>query len=323
MRQLVVACRSFSARLLSLLVVVVLLLASPQAGFAQSQVVEDFQSTLFQDMHIPVYTWILTNSSPKAIVVALHGGCLHGRAYRALGQSMAERNFMLVSLDMRGYGKWVHEGYGSKKDARFNYAQSEADIIAIINRLHMCFPEVPVFVLGESLGANMSEKLLADSPELIAGGVLVNPYVKPHLFLNPHMPITFLRGLTNPRRKLSIVPYLRNRLSDDRNQALVQINDPLSRNKQTIVELFQSLFFNIKGRRAVARIPSDKPLLFIVGKTDRLCNAKSTLKQYEKMSNNDKTLVLLQNKGHLLVETTELYPGLVDVIDFWIDAHLQ
>ncbi|MBX9879800.1 MAG: lysophospholipase [Candidatus Obscuribacterales bacterium] len=323
MRQLVVACRSFSARLLSLFVATFLLFASSQTGFAQSQVVEDFDSTLFQDMHLPVYTWMLTNSSPKAIVVALHGGCLHGRSFRTLGQAMAEKNVMLVSLDMRGYGKWVHEGFGTSEDKRFNYAKSEADSVAIIQRLHEYFPNVPVFVLGESLGANMAEKLLADAPDLVAGGVLINPYVKPHLFFHPYMLVTFARGLTSPHGGLSVAPYLKNRLSDDRKQALAQINDPLSRNNQSIVDLFQSLFFNMKGRKSVASIPSDEPVLFVVGKKDRLCNPKSTIKQYGNMLNSDKTLVLLQDKGHLLVETTEIEPGIIDVLNFWLDAHLQ
>lgn len=320
MRQLVVACRSFSARLFSLFVAVFLLLGASQAGFANSQVVEDFDSTLFQDLHVPVYTWMLTNSSPKAIVVALHGGCLHGRSFRTLGQKLAAKNYMLVSLDMRGYGKWVHEGFGSKEDKRFNYARSEADTIAVIERLHLYFPDVPVFVLGESLGANMAEKLLADAPETITGGIMVNPYVKPHLFLNPHMPMTFLGALTI-RRKLSVTPYLKNRLSEDRNQALAQINDPLSRNNQSIVELFQSLFFNMKGRKSATQIPADKPVLFLVGQKDRLCNPKSTMKFYKKMNNNDRTLVLLQNKGHLLVETYKIEPAVIDWITVWIDAH--
>jgi acylglycerol lipase len=310
-------------KLISLFVAVFLLLASSQTGFAQGQVVEDYNSTLFQDLHVPVYTWMLSNSSPKAIVVALHGGCLHGRSYTTLGRTLAAKNFMLVSLDMRGYGKWVHEGFGSKKDRRFNYARSEADIIAIIEKLHLYFPNIPVFVLGESLGANMAEKLMADAPDIVSGGIMVNPYVKPHLFLQRHMPLTFLGALTNPRRKLNVAPYLKRRLSEDLNQALAQLNDPMSRNNQSIVDLFQSLFFNMKGRKAVARIPSNMPVLFLVGDKDSLCKSKSTLRLYKKMNNNDRTLVLLHNKGHLLVETNKLEPAVVDWISVWLDAHLK
>ncbi|MBX9771865.1 MAG: lysophospholipase, partial [Candidatus Obscuribacterales bacterium] len=144
MRQLVLACRQFSARIISLFVAAFLALALCPAGFADSQVLEDLRSPLFQDLKVPVYTWMLVNSSPKAIVIALHGGCLHGRAYRTLGQSLAAKNYMLESLDMRGYGAWHHEGFGSKEDRRFNYGKSEIDVLLLVDQLCKYFPDTPV-----------------------------------------------------------------------------------------------------------------------------------------------------------------------------------
>jgi len=292
------------------------------AGLA-NPVVEDYQSPLFQDLHLPTYIWMQANTSPKAIIVALHGGCLHGRSFRTLGRAMSERQYMLVSLDMRGYGAWYCEDFGSQEDRHFNYAISEQDIIAVIAKLREYFPGKPIFVLGESLGANMSEKLMADVPEMLDGGVLVNPYVKPHLFFHPYMPLTFLRGLTNPFAGANLVPYLKSRLSEDQKQALEQINDPLSRDKQSMTELFQSLFFNMRARKSVSQIPADKPILFLVGKRDRLCNPKATEKQYKNMLNNNKTMVLLKERGHLLVETTQIQPEILDILDLWLQAQIE
>ncbi len=323
MRQLAIACRTFSARIFSLFVAVFLVLAVCPASFADSQVLEDLHSPIFQDLKVPVYTWMPVNSSPKAIVIALHGGCLHGRAYRTLGHSLATRNYMLVSLDMRGYGAWHHEGFGSKEDRHFNYANSEIDVLLLVDQLCKYFPDTPVFLLGESLGANMAEKLLADVPDLFAGGLMVNPYVKFKPFFHRYMPVTFLSGITRPFGRLNVAPYLKSRLSEDRKQAIEQVQDPLSRNKQSIKELVQSLIFNIKGRRSALLIPADKPVLFLVGKLDRLCNPKATEKHYMKMTNNDKTLVVLQERGHLLVETSSIQPQVVDVIDYWLDAHVE
>lgn len=323
MRQLVLACRSFSAKILSLFVAALLTLAISPVSFAYSQVLEDYHSPIFQDLRVPVYTWMPVNSSPKAIVIALHGGCLHGRAYRTLGQSLAARNYMLVSLDMRGYGAWYHEGFGSKDDRHFNYASSEVDVLLLVDQLSKSFPDTPVFLLGESLGANMAEILLADCPDLFAGAVMVNPYVRWRVLLHPYMPVTGLRSLVTPLSRQTIKPYLKNRLSEDLSQTQAQFQDPLSRNNQSLVELLQSLFFNIKGRRSVSHIRADKPVLFVVGKQDRLCNPKATEKQFEKMPNFDKTLFLLQGKGHLLVETTKIEPAVVEILDQWLDVHAK
>lgn len=323
MRQLAFACRSFSARIFSLFVAALLVLAISPASFADSQVLEDYHSPLFQDLKVPVYTWMPVNSSPKAIVIALHGGCLHGRAYQTLGRKLAAKNYMLVSPDMRGYGAWYHEGFGSKGDRHFNYGKSEIDVLLLVDQLSKYFPDTPVFLLGESLGANMSEVLLADCPDLFAGAVMVNPYVKLKPFFHRYMFVTFLQGVTHPFGRLNVAPYLKSRLSEDDKQALAQVQDPLSRNKQSIKELVQSLIFNMKGRRSAQRIPQDKPVLFLVGKLDRLCNPKATQKFYEKMTNNDRTLVLLQGKGHLLVETTEIEPAVLEWLDQWLDAHAK
>ncbi|MBZ0184721.1 MAG: lysophospholipase, partial [Candidatus Obscuribacterales bacterium] len=113
----------------------------------------------FSNFKLPVYAWRAFNKSqnqPQAIILALHGGCLNGRSFEHLGGKLAKQDLVLVSLDLRGYGKWRTEDFGSKKDRTFDYDKSRKDVALVLAHIHSIYPDIPVFCMGESLGASMS-----------------------------------------------------------------------------------------------------------------------------------------------------------------------
>jgi alpha-beta hydrolase superfamily lysophospholipase len=290
--------------------------ASSKTLYGRAQVKEYVTRTKFA---LPVYTWNNAKGQPKAIIVGFHGGAMHGRAYRTLAQKLAARNIDFVSFDMRGYGAYFREGFGTKRDRTFNYKRSLDDASAIVSWVRDSNPGLPVFFLGESLGANMSMILAAREPSLSDGLILVSPFASPKLFIYPQMVATAAQIAINPVSRVSVRPYLKRRMSNDPRSTAAWLTDPLSRDKQSLPELVQSYKTNFTGSRKAKQLPAALPVLVVLGANDRLCKPKATMKMFAKMPVRDKRLVVLKNQAHLIAETPYVKTEVVNMVSDWVN----
>jgi alpha-beta hydrolase superfamily lysophospholipase len=272
----------------------------------------------FAGINLPVYEWSNGNPAPDAIVLGLHGGCLHGRAFDHLAQKLANKDLLFVSLDMRGYGAWYHERFGERKDRTFNYKQTRRDIAVVIKRLQEKFPGTPIFALGESVGANMAIVIAADEPDLLNGMVLVSPSSAIRFFMSPEMLIRGVQGIGVPFGKVNIKGILRNRLANKEEISLEHLNDPLGRDYQSLLELSRSWRLNLKAMRDAYKVPAEMPVLVFIGSQDQLCNTKMTVLMFDQLKAIDKQLLVLPDSGHLMVETAFASPETIEHISAWI-----
>lgn len=289
---------------------------------AFAAVVETDDPPMLRDLRVPTYVWQQEgDKKPQAIVVGFHGGCLHGRSYDALARQLAERDVLFVSLDMRGYGKWYHSNYGTEADKTFNYTRTIEDIRGVLSTLHKEFPGTPVFCIGESLGANMAMVIAHKMPDLMNGVVLVSPVYGARIWLSPRFLATGAQAMVRPRKgQLDMSPYLKNRLSPNPELALEQVQDPLSRNKQTAKELAQSMALNLSGKKQSRLIAAPMAVLVMHGKEDKLCNPHTTKVEFEKIPSPNKQLAIIDGVGHLAVESTEIDPKLFSTLSNWIET---
>lgn len=281
------------------------------------------KTSILADLNLPVYVWNAVTDRPKAFVLALHGGCLHGRAYNAIASELARRNFSVISLDLRGYGKWHYEQFGTKRDRSFHYKESLQDIKLVASRLRMNYADTPIYFLGESLGANLAMLVSAENPEVVDGVVAVSPYAKGQFFLSPRMVVHLAQVAVNPWSKINLTPYFRNRLGDDKVALAQHFRDPNNRDRQSVIEILKSMKMNRKGRNASKMMDPQIPFLVVAGAQDRLCNPKATLQLYKSLPSYDKELVWMKERGHLLVETDRFSPIAFTTISSWLDERTR
>ena len=314
----------FEAKSLSRIICKVVVAAGISVAMAPAfgAAVQIDDPAMLRDLHVPTYVWQQEgDSKPQAIVVGFHGGCLHGKSFDTLGRKLADRDVMFVSLDMRGYGKWYYKNYGTEDDKTFNYTRTIEDIRGVLTALHKQYPGTPVYCIGESLGANMAMVIGHKMPELTNGVVLVSPVYGPRIWLSPRFLANGAHVALHPRKgMLDMSPYLKTRLSPNPELSLQQIEDPLSRDKQTAKELGQSMALNFSGKKQSRMINAPTAVLIMHGKEDRLCNPRVTAREFEKIPTSNKQLALLDGVGHLAVETSEIDPKVFSTLTTWIDA---
>lgn len=120
---------------------------------------------------LPLYQW-LPESKPKAIILALHGFNDYGHAFTLPAEALAAKQIGVIAYDQRGFGKTAQRGIwaGQKNLVR--------DLRHAITAIHQRYPDVPLFVLGESMGGAVAIVACAnDGCPKVKGVILSAPAV--------------------------------------------------------------------------------------------------------------------------------------------------
>lgn len=123
------------------------------------------------------------DGAPRAVVLALHGFNDHSGNF--LTDSLPALNaggLLVYAYDQRGFGRAPNRGYWAGADTL------AADAVAAARLLHRRHPGLPIYLMGESMGAAVA--ILAatsDQPPPVDGYVLLTPALWSRDFMNGFM----------------------------------------------------------------------------------------------------------------------------------------
>lgn len=127
-------------------------------------------------LNLPCYEWPSQQNNSKALIVFLHGFNNHGGNYFYLGEWFSKQGYTFVSYDHRDHG------FSPLRNKQCTIEDMVNDAREIIRQLHQKYPELPVFLMGSSMGGALS--ILAaqheagnDIPDLLQGLILWAPQV--------------------------------------------------------------------------------------------------------------------------------------------------
>ena len=110
--------------------------------------------------------------TPRAILVALHGMNDYSNAFALPAPSWAAAGVTTYAYDQRGFGRSPNKGVWPGGDVM------RRDLADFVDAVRMRHPKIPVFVLGESMGAAVVLSALAsDMPPRADGAILIAPGV--------------------------------------------------------------------------------------------------------------------------------------------------
>ena len=120
---------------------------------------------------VPAYMWRDGNVEDRAIALTMHGLMMHGRTFDTFACKLASRGLIVVAPDLRGFGHW-HFSAEEKEESGVDYRKSLNDLIGLIENLVRAYSSLPLFCVGESLGAHLARKLVVMHPDMISGLIL-------------------------------------------------------------------------------------------------------------------------------------------------------
>ncbi len=118
---------------------------------------------------VPYRLWNPRDTA-RAIILLLHGACDYAGAYDEIGPSLAARGFITFAYDQRGFGATASRGHWI---GRHRMVADVADALAFVRgRSEMA---LPVFIVGESMGAAIAVHAAARRLDGVDGLVLAAP----------------------------------------------------------------------------------------------------------------------------------------------------
>jgi alpha-beta hydrolase superfamily lysophospholipase len=120
---------------------------------------------------LPLRAW-MPEQRPRAVVIALHGMNDYSNAFEAAGTQLAAAGIATYAYDQRGFGQAPHPGVWAGTDTM---VRDLKEARAILTARH---PNVPIYILGESMGGAVAMVALAGAdPISVDGTILVAPAV--------------------------------------------------------------------------------------------------------------------------------------------------
>ncbi|AKI96552.1 alpha/beta fold hydrolase [Kosmotoga pacifica] len=226
----------------------------------------------------------------KGKLVLVHGLGEHSGRYEEIGNYLSRRGFRVYATDVEGHGMDVSL-YGAAKSFK-----------KMINRVkELTFmaeaeaPDVPIFLMGHSLGGLISIRLLELESKLFRAGIISSPPVKSYR--------EELGSLYHGFFALSfVVPFLRlsNRIdvseisNDEKTNRYYEL-DPMVHDRISL-----KFFFEIEKHIDLAWKEIEKirhPVLFTYGSEDSVVSTEAILEFYENLKT-DKKLITFPGSKH-------------------------
>ena len=245
----------------------------------------DFTFQTVDGANLHVSGWVVQN--PKAIVQILHGMAEYGSRYARLAQALATARYSVYAHDHRGHGQSVPKGdppgHMANDDSWNRIVEDAHGVNREIAKRH---PDVPIIILGHSMGSFVLQQLLFERPNDMVAAALSGSNGKPppiamvgkllarieRVRVGKHKPSPVLQKLTFGEYNKPFEPARTefDWLSRDPDEVDKYIADPLmgfAVSTQTWLDLLNGLD-RISKPSNVGKVPKDKPLYLFAGDKD-------------------------------------------------------
>jgi alpha-beta hydrolase superfamily lysophospholipase len=280
--------------------------------------------------------WINPDKEPKAVLLCVHGLGLQSNSYEDFGKRMSALGIATYSVDVRGFGSFQNAPQKSRN--LVNFEDCEGDVVKILKTIHRIHPNLPVFLLGESMGGAIALRVTAENPNLVDGLISCTPSADRFGAKRAELKVA-LHFLKGPNKKFDVGSQVIEQASEKHEvgteKTAGELNcqlkhdwatDPLARKDLSPKELlhFQK-FMNENHQKAL--LIKDRPVLMVQGMQDNLVKPTGTIQLWTELPTIDKEIRLFPQARHLIFEESEsndkdLNVKVDKMVDRWVDDHL-
>ncbi|MCP1673681.1 alpha-beta hydrolase superfamily lysophospholipase [Natronocella acetinitrilica] len=250
---------------------------------------------------LPLRQW--EAEAPTRVVLAVHGFGDYGGGFEALAETLTAEGMTVYAYDQRGFGATGDRGLWAGQE------RMTQDLAEVADALRQRHPELPLYLVGKSMGGAVSIlALTGTSPPPVDGVVLIAPAV----WSRDTMPWYQRLGLElgthlAPAMELSaeLAVNLGVEPTDDPDVIEALREDPLVQ-RSARVDTIQGLT-TLMGDAQAAALRLRGPALVLYGERDEIIPAEPTCLLFRKFANagaRDLRLALYPDGYHMLTRYT-------------------
>ncbi len=264
--------------------------------------------------HLPLSRWEAVDDT-RAVLLALHGLNDYSFAFDNLGRYLARRGVTVIAYDQRGFGNTSGSGlwHGSER--------LSADLNTMTALLRERYDDIPLYVLGESMGGAVVLTSLASASLDVDGTVLVAPAVWTRHSMPYYQRLALWVGAhTFPGKQLTGESIdLKLKPSDN-----IEMLRALSHDDRVIKTTRVDVLYGIsnlmdRAMLASSEVPGD--ILFLYGERDEIIPSQPTCELHERLSNSASTrltAIIYEQGYHMLTRDLQAEVVLEDIAA-WIE----
>ena len=276
---------------------------------------------------IATWTWDEVPGELRGVVQLVHGLAEHGPRYARLASALNAAGFVVTGADTRGHGASVSTEVPLGSFGSAGVGGFLDDIVAAGERLADEHPDLPLFLIGHSLGSMAAQSVLLDHSARYAGAVLIGSTTLDGL-------LGVIEGLPADQRGLvafnaGFEPRTGFEwLSRDTAEVDAYVADPLCGfpTEDAILGGVLGTAERTTDPAQLARIRPDLPVLVMSGDRDPVggpggSNVTALAERYREAGLSDVTVRLYPEARHEILNETNRDEVTSDLVS-WLVAHL-
>ncbi len=253
-------------------------------------------------------------AEPRAVLLLAHGLAEHSGRYGEFAGYFADAGIAVYALDFPGHGK------SDGKRAHVRDFQEYTDAVgALLSLARHAHPNIPFVLFGHSMGGLIAADFLLQHQEEFVAAVLTGPAIQaPQQPSNAVLLINKLIAAVAPR--LGVMQLDVSGVSRDPQVVIDYEDDPLVFRGKVTARLVTELFAAMK--RVVANAGSIRlPLLIMHGSEDTLTAVDGSKLLHEKVSSEDKNIVIYDGLYHEILNEPERQKVMEDILE-WLGPRI-
>lgn len=262
---------------------------------------------------VPCQLWVSETEKPKAVMLCIHGMGLHKGTFDSFGRRMAEIGIPTYAIDVRGFGDWP----ATWKVNKLDLDKSIGDVGKVLEHIKVKYPDVPVIVLGESMGGAIALRAAATYPNLVDGLVSSVPSGDRFHQGDTQLKVGFNAIFGGFDKPIDMSKMLLARSTKNPKLREVWGKDPLARFMVSPRELMQFQNFMNKNFE-MASLIKNKPVLFFQSLNDKLVHPEGTLKLEQSLATANRQATYSKTCDHLIFEYAQFSDDDLNFLKAWI-----
>ncbi len=235
--------------------------------------------------------WIV--KKPIAVILAIHGMGAHAERFSCMAEFLKTKKISTYSIALRGYGDIICKNPAYVSSLKV-YCEDIKKLKEIITKEN---PDIPVFIMGESMGALIAHLTILSFDSAYSGLIEVAPVYKDvmKISLLKRIQIAFY-AFFKPKKVIKM-PFTTEELTRDKNIIKKLKKDKRESRVASANLLLQILLNQIKIVLKIKKIKI--PTFFLLAEKDMLGSTEYNIKLFKKLKC-EKQIKIYKNSYHAL-----------------------
>lgn len=267
-----------------------------------------------RDANIYYQHW-LPKDQPKVALLIVHGLAEHSGRYMNVVNHFVPLGYAVYGIDLFGHGR--SDGTRVFVDRFQDFIDSVKTYFDMIRDWQ---PEVPIYLVGHSMGGLIGAAYLLDYQHELAGAILSGPAVKVQESTSS---ITILAGklLSTLMPRFGLMQLKADSICRDPEVVQAYVDDPLVHTGKVTARLAAEM---LKAMQRITGRVSEivLPVIIVHGSEDRLVDTDSAQMLYDGVGSADKAIKIYEGLYHEVFNEPEHKQVLEDV-EMWLERETQ